>query len=260
VTTEGATSPERSLLVRLRELVRGAVAGPRYDANAADRRDVAIAGLALPARATLALFVATAVIVLDETHRLVDPAVGALLAGGDPALQTSLDRFVLFGILPFAVVTLLFGESPARYGLTLGDWRWGSGLLVAGLVVMTPIIAWFATFPDFVAYYRSAAAPVGALLIRNVLELGAAEFLLRGFLMFALLRRIGPLAIVVVQVPFVLLHLGKPEIELWSTFLGGSIFAWLDWRTRSVVWSALGHVYVLTLMIVLAGGMSGQVG
>ena len=45
--------------------------------------------------------------------------------------------------------------------------------------------------------------------------------------------REAPLAIVVVQVPFVLTHIGKPDIELWSTFLGGSIFAWC--RTRSTV-------------------------
>jgi len=45
-----------------------------------------------------------------------------------------------------------------------------------------------------------------------------------------------------------LTHVGKPEIELWSTFIGGSVFAWLDWRTSSILWSALGHVYVLTLM------------
>jgi membrane protease YdiL (CAAX protease family) len=72
--------------------------------------------------------------------------------------------------------------------------------------------------------------------------------------MFTLWRRIGALAIVVVQVPFVLTHFGKPDIELWSTFFGGTVFAWLDWRTGSILWSALGHVYVLTLMLLAVGG------
>ena len=58
----------------------------------------------------------------------------------------------------------------------------------------------------------------------------------------------------VVQIPFVLTHIGKPEIELWSTFIGGSVFAWLDWRTGSILWSGLGHVFVLTLMLVAVGG------
>jgi membrane protease YdiL (CAAX protease family) len=72
--------------------------------------------------------------------------------------------------------------------------------------------------------------------------------------MFALWRRIGPLALVVVQVPFILIHIGKPDVELWSTFIGGAVFAWLDWRTGSILWSALGHVYILTLMLVAVGG------
>jgi membrane protease YdiL (CAAX protease family) len=258
MTTERVASADRGASARLRELLTRATTAPAYEADAADLEEVRVAGVDLPVRAMVALFVATAAIVLDETHRLVDPAVGGLLgstAVGDPALQTSLDRVVLFGLLPLAVVIAAFRDAPARYGLTLGDWRWGAGLLVAGLAIMTPIIAWFATFPDFVAYYRGASAPVGRLALDNLLDVGSAEFLLRGFLMFVLLRRIGPIAIVVVQVPFVLTHIGKPEIELWSTFLGGSIFAWLDWRTRSVLWSALGHAYVLTLMVVLAGGL-----
>ena len=55
-------------------------------------------------------------------------------------------------------------------------------------------------------------------------------------------------------VPFVLTHVGKPEVELWSTFVGGPVFGWLNWRTGSILWSALGHVYVLTLMELAVGG------
>jgi hypothetical protein len=241
----------------VRDLLRTAAAGPRYEPDAADLREVEIAGVALPVRATVVLFVTTAVIVLDATRRLVAPAVDAVLGSGDASLNLAAERAVLFGVVPLLVVLLGFRDAPARYGVTLGDWRWGAGLLVAGLAVMTPIIAWLSSVPSFVAYYGGVSGSVAEVAFRNALEVVPAEFLLRGFLMFVLLRRIGPLAIVVVQVPFVLTHLGKPEIELWSTFLGGSIFAWLDWRTRSVAWSALGHVYVLTLMIVLARGIGG---
>jgi hypothetical protein len=241
----------------IRRLLAAAVRGPDYAADAGDLVDVRVAGLAIPLRATVALFVATAAIVLDETRRLVAPAVDAALGTADPATNLAFERAILFGALPFVVLAAGFRDAPSRYGLTLGAWRWGAGLLLAGLVIMTPIIAWLSTLPEFSGYYQGAAAPIGTVLLRNVMELGPAEFLLRGFLMFALLRRIGPLAIVVVQVPFVLTHVGKPEIELWSTFFGGSVFAWLDWRTGSVLWSALGHVYILSLMVVLAGGLAG---
>lgn len=238
---------------RLRRLLRQAATGPAYEPAPGDLRDVSIAGLALPVRATVALFVVTAAFVVDATGAAVSPAIRALLGGADPAMDRALVRATLFGLVPLLVVVGGFRDDPRRYGLTLGRWRWGLGLLLAGLAVMTPIIAWLSTLPEFVGYYRGAAAPLGWLVVRNLVELVPAEFLLRGFLLFVLLRRIGPLAIVVVQVPFVLTHVGKPEIELWSTFLGGSIFAWLDWRTGSVLWSALGHVYVLSLMVALAG-------
>ena len=74
-----------------------------------------------------------------------------------------------------------------------------------------------------------------------------------GFLMLTLLRAIGPVGLIVALLPFVFAHLGKPEIELFSTILGGAVFGWLDWRTRSIWWSALGHVYILTLVVSVAG-------
>jgi membrane protease YdiL (CAAX protease family) len=163
-------------------------------------------------------------------------------------------RFVLFLVAPLVIVVTGFRDTPRRYGLTLGDWRWGAGLLVAGLAVMTPIILALASLDSFRTFYGGAALPFGWALDNHLVELVPAEFLFRGFLMFALWRRIGPLALVGVQIPFVLTHLGKPEIELWSTFIGGSVFAWLNWRTGSILWSALGHVYVLTLMEVAVGG------
>jgi membrane protease YdiL (CAAX protease family) len=156
--------------------------------------------------------------------------------------------------VPIGIVVLGFRDDVGRYGVRLGDWRWGLGLLAAGLVVMTPIILGLSALPSFRDYYGPAPRPLGLLLVNHLLELIPAEFLLRGFLMFALWRRIGPLALVVVQVPFVLTHIGKPEVELWSTFIGGSVFAWLNWRTGSILWSALGHVYVLTLMELAVGG------
>lgn len=228
--------------------------GPEYPASEADQREVTLFGLALPRRATVAVLATTALIVLDQTRALLPflPADG--LGGLSPQ---NLERFVLFLVVPLAIVLFAFRDDPRRYALRPGNWRWGAGLLVAGLVVMTPIIIWLSGLESFRAFYGSATVPFGEALLNNLAQLLPAEFLLRGFLMFALWRRIGPLALVVVQVPFVFTHIGKPDVELWSTFIGGSVFAWLDWRTGSILWSALGHVYVLTLMLVAVGGATG---
>jgi membrane protease YdiL (CAAX protease family) len=226
--------------------------GPEYEPSAADRRDVTLFGLALPARATVAILLSTALLLVDSLQILVPSGDAAAFGGLQPL---KLERFVVFLVVPAAVVVLGFRDGLPRYGLRLGDWRWGGGLLIAGLVAMTPIILALSGLPSFRAFYGGGpAVPLGVALANNLVELVPAEFLLRGFLMFALWRRIGPLALVVVQVPFILIHIGKPDVELWSTFIGGAVFAWLDWRTGSILWSALGHVYVLTLMLVAVGG------
>jgi membrane protease YdiL (CAAX protease family) len=236
----------------IRNLYARAIAGAPLTPNEGDLADVTVAGLAFPMRASLAVFAATALILVDQ--------LGGLLPAGDSTTGVAglravpIERFVLFLVVPLAVILFAVRDRPARYGLRLGEWRWGATLLLAGLAVMTPIILALSGLGSFRSFYGGTPVPFGAAVLNNLVELVPAEFMLRGFLMFALWRRIGPLALVVAQVPFVLTHLGKPDVELWSTFIGGSIFAWLDWRTGSILWSALGHVYVLTLMLVAVGG------
>jgi len=237
----------------LRRLYERATAGPSYPPDDRDLADVHVAGLALPLRASIAVFAATALILVDQLGWLL-PATGDATTGILGLRLIPLGRFVLFLVAPLAIVLIGFRDRPSRYGLRIGDWRWGGALLLAGLAVMTPIILWLAGLSSFRSFYGAAPVPLGGAMLNNLVELVPAEFLLRGFLLFALWRRIGPLALVVVQVPFVMTHLGKPDVELWSTFIGGSIFAWLDWRTGSILWSALGHVYVLTLMLLAVGG------
>jgi membrane protease YdiL (CAAX protease family) len=235
----------------LRDLYERAIAGPDYPPGAGDLAEVKAFGLGVPLRASLAVLIATALIVADHLRLLVPVDGAAGIAGLEPV---TIQRLLLFLAVPLGVVVLGFRDSPARYALRLGDWRWGVALLGAGLIVMTPIILELAQLPQFRTYYGARSMPLDGYIVNHLAELIPAEFLLRGFLMFALWRRIGPLALVVVQVPFVLTHIGKPDIELWSTFIGGMVFAWLDWRTGSILWSALGHVYVLTLMVVTVGG------
>jgi membrane protease YdiL (CAAX protease family) len=155
--------------------------------------------------------------------------------------------------VPFAIVVLGFRDRPTRYGLQLGDWRWGLGLAVAGCVVMTPLVLALSSLPDYRAYYAPSYEPLPGLLVTNTLDLATTEFFFRGFLMLTLARVLGPIALIVALFPFTLTHLTKPESELLSTFAGGTIYGWVTWRTRSVLWGALAHVYIVTLVITAAG-------
>ena len=63
------------------------------------------------------------------------------------------------------------------------------------------------------------------------------EFLYRGFLMFGLRERYGEGAILIQMLPFVLLHIGKPEVETIGCILSGTWFGYVAYRSKSV-WPA----------------------
>jgi membrane protease YdiL (CAAX protease family) len=152
------------------------------------------------------------------------------------------------------VVLLGFRDRPARYGLTLGDRSAGAFLTLVGGAAMTPIVLWFATLPDVRAFYAPSAAPLSDVLVTNAIDLTAAEFLFRGFLMLTLVRAIGPIGVLIAVMPFAYAHVGKPALELLSTLGGGLAYGWLAWRTRSIVWGSIAHVYIVTLVIGAAAG------
>jgi len=204
-------------------------------------------------RATTAIVVVTLALLFDFTRTAIPQEVQAIGRSADALRYQALERTILFGLVPALVVVFAFRDRLTNYGLGVGDWRWGLGLAATGCALMTPIVVAVGSNPQFSAFYGISGAPVGDLLLTHLLDLVPAEFLMRGFVMFTLLRTIGPLGLVVAQLPFVFAHLGKPEIELFSTLLGGAVFGWLDWRTRSIWWSALGHVYILTLIVAVAG-------
>jgi membrane protease YdiL (CAAX protease family) len=159
------------------------------------------------------------------------------------------DRLALFVAIPLLVVLLGFRDRPSRYGLRLGDWRWGLGLAIAGCAVMTPIVLAVAGAQDFHDYYAPSWSSLPDVLATNWIDLFSAEFLFRGFLMLALIRAIGPIGVLVATLPFVFSHLTKPELELLSTLAGGMAYGWLTWRTGSILWGALAHTYILTLVM-----------
>jgi len=228
--------------------------GPSYAPEAADLRTITLFGLVLPVRASVAVAVVTFALLFDYSRTFIPDDPSILGAPIDRTVAISLERLVLYGLVPLAVIVLGFGDRPGRFGLTLGEWRLGAALTVFGCVVMTPIVLWFASLPDVRAFYAPNAAPLGRLVATNVVDLTATEFALRGFLMLTLIRLIGPFGVLVATMPFVFSHLGKPELELLSTLGGGLIYGWLAWRTRSIVWGSIGHTYIVTLVTLAAAG------
>jgi membrane protease YdiL (CAAX protease family) len=235
-----------TLRARLVELLVGDP--PATPAAARDRAELNLLGLRVPALATAFLLLACALLLLDRSYDVL-PRFGPI----DPRSlrNQGIERLVLFGLVPLGIL-LALREDPRRYGLGRGDLRRALllGGMATGLTVL--VIALIAAFPALRDWYAPSMTTVPDVLLTNVVDLVPTEFLLRGFLLFALVRAVGPLGVVVAVVPFVMVHIGKPDLEAFSTLGGGLVFGWLNWRTGSIWASAAYHVAIQTTVVVAA--------
>ena len=152
------------------------------------------------------------------------------------------------------VTLLVLGERPSEYGLRIGEWRIGLAVGIGLALLVTPVILIVSPACP-ISRPTTATQEAGPLaIVGRAVDVGAAEFLFRGFLMWTLIRVAGPLGVVLATFPFVFTHLGKPELETLSTFFGGLGFGWLAWRTRSVLYGALLHAYLINLVVLAAHG------
>jgi len=230
---------------------------PSYPPDPIDLRTFVLAGLRLPRLATVAIAVVVFAVIFDFSRTFIPDELIAY--DRNPAMQRiqAFERLLLYGAVPMFVIVFGFRDRPSRYGVRLGEWRLGLVLTVVGCALMTPLVLWFAAQPDARLWYAPSWSNLPDVLVTNAVDLASAEFLFRGFLMFALVRAIGPIGVLVATFPFVLSHLTKPELELFSTLAGGMAYGWLAWRTGSIVWGAIAHTYILTLVMAAAAAAPG---
>jgi len=226
---------------------------PVYPATPRDRVEWSLAGLRVPALATSFLLLACLLLLLDRNYDVL-PRFGPI----DPRSlrNQGWERLVLFGLVPLGIL-LALREDPRRYGLGRGDGRRALALGTLATVVTVPVIVLVARLPEIQAWYAPSMSTVPDVLLTSVLDLVPSEFLLRGFVLFALLRVVGPFGVIVAVVPFVMVHIGKPDLEVLSTLGGGLVFGWLNWRTGSIWASAAYHVAIQTTVIVAAAAWAG---
>jgi membrane protease YdiL (CAAX protease family) len=231
---------------RLADLLTGDP--PEYPPGPRDRAELNLLGLRLPLLATIVLLVTCALLLYDRNYDVL-PRFGPL----DPRSlrHQGLERLVTFGLVPLLVLVAL-REDPRRYGLGRGDLRRAIVLGGSATLLTVPVIALLAGLPAIRDWYAPSMSTVPGVVVTNAIDLVPSEFLLRGFLLFALLRAVGPLGVVVATVPFVMVHIGKPDIEALSTLGGGLVFGWLNWRTGAIWASAGYHVAIQSTAIVAA--------
>jgi membrane protease YdiL (CAAX protease family) len=165
------------------------------------------------------------------------------------------DRVILYLVIPLVFILLIFREDPREYGFSLGDWKAGLVITLAGILLMAPVI-WYLgkSDPGMASYYKPLA---GGLPWTTFLDLIGWEFFFRGWILFGYARKFGAEALWLQAVPFALAHISKPEVETLSTIFGGFAFGWVAWRTRSFLYPFLIHWFISTFIILVAAGVLG---
>ncbi len=153
------------------------------------------------------------------------------------------DLFYLL-LLPLLTTSILLRRNPLSFGIGWGDVRtWAKD--VALVSVPTVVVLFIASSSaDLRAYYVVKNFDALTYTLSTLGVLLAQEFFFRGFLIFGLKDKLKEGAAFIQVIPFVLVHIGKPEIETLSTILTGVLFGYIAYRGRSF-WP----VYIIHILI-----------
>jgi uncharacterized protein len=158
---------------------------------------------------------------------------------------TYFSAFFLLGIVSIGVIHFAFKESLSSYGLGLGDWKfWIPAVCVVG-IVMVGLSYPSSKDPQFIAeypLYKGAGDSLSAFTLHATAYLFfyiGWEMFFRGFMQHGLTPRFGIWGAILVQVALsCIVHIGKPDSEIYSSILGALVWGIMVYRARSI-WPAI---------------------
>jgi membrane protease YdiL (CAAX protease family) len=162
-----------------------------------------------------------------------------------------LSAFLYYAVFPILVILIVLRKNPLDYGLRWGSPRiWGFYVLIVCLVAAAILYA--SSFSTSLQdYYRADNFRLFTYILTSCASLSASEFLYRGFLLFGLKDKFKEGSILLQMIPFVLLHLGKPELETVSTLLTGILFGYIAYRGRSFWPVFIIHLFINVFFVAL---------
>jgi membrane protease YdiL (CAAX protease family) len=163
------------------------------------------------------------------------------LPGPGPQYYYFLSSLILLGIIPTLLAVFVLKIDLSEMGLGLGNVKTGAILTIIGLFFMV-LLAYISSknaefrteyplYRDLLIDRRGLSA---YLLVYGLYYLGW-EIFFRGFMLFGLRNKFGDTASILIQtIPSCLMHIGKPQAEIFSSILAGLIFGWAALKCRSI--------------------------
>jgi len=154
-----------------------------------------------------------------------------------------INYLVYYAILPILTILFILKKNPLDFGLRLGDYKLWSFYVAITVIIAVPVLYIGSLFSSVSQYYTKSFDFYN-FFIRMVPLLLVWEFLLRGFLLFGLKERFKEASIIIQMVPFVLLHIGKPEIEILMCIPMGLWFGYIAYRGKSFWPAFITHAFI----------------
>ncbi len=143
-------------------------------------------------------------------------------------------------VVPLILMRVLAGWRPRQLGFVLK----GTGkefLLVTGMwLAFLPVLWLISDMPSFAKTYPRVdeVASSGHLFAVHHLSFLvywiAWEFFYRGLLLFGFKRDFGSSAVLLSTFPFVIMHYGKPPLEMMAAIAAGFILCGISLRSKSI--------------------------
>jgi hypothetical protein len=163
-------------------------------------------------------------------------------------------------LIPMLLIRFVLREPLGDYGLRLNGAFQGWPLYVVMLAVMFPLVANFSGTAAFQQKYPFYQPNPGEPLwprfwIWELFYFGqfvALEFFFRGFMTLGLRPRFGFYSVLVMMVPYCMIHFRKPMPETFGAILAGIVLGTLSMKSRSVWLGVLIHYSVAITMDLFA--------
>lgn len=144
--------------------------------------------------------------------------------------------------IPLAI-SIALGFRLDELGIKLPDDNWQAFSLLFLLALLLSLAG--LRVSSMVNYYPNFAYSNWAEFLRKELVMGIVMFtheaFFRGFLLFPLAREKEWWGIVAQDIPYAIVHIGKPLIEVPYSLAAGLLFGWMDLKGKSFLQSFLLH-------------------
>jgi len=175
----------------------------------------------------------------------------------------SLLSFGAYFLIPAVLTRFVLGHRLSEFGLSFRGIRRHLPLYLFLYLCVLPLVWLASRQPEFLLTYPfadSAREGLRELLIWELLyglQFFSLEFFFRGFMVFGLEKKFGLSAVVVMTVPYCMLHFHKPMPESIGAIFAGLILGVVALRTRSIFGGVMIHWAVAITMDVMAITQSG---